>query len=347
LLLCPFCSATFKLDPLTGQKEIYSDHYVIPNMLDPATVKTYALEWLKRIHHKPAAVETEFYVIDIQGVSVPLWIVSLEGHTVWKGLVQRQRKNQQSVFASRSDYLVESGQFRRSYRWAVSARANICETWGFSRLHEPQEPITVEWDGFPLDSTLSRGKLFDEETKSSYDARKYFEFKYANGLPVLGVQVSEEEALRRAKSHVQLFHYKLSSLNVDYLVDHRTELEIAGIQLVHAPFWKVTYVYKPKSTLRYFFKPKEKQLIIGGYEKGVLVGELAMLYRDKVTVNAIISLLATLFFFMLAVVWHPAFYFVALFGMFIAAASIYLGLAKKSHDEGGAMAPILGPSSNS
>ena len=333
LLLCPFCSATFKLDTLSGQKEIFPDHYIVPNTMDAATVKSLALEWLKRLHHKPSLVEKEFFVTDIQGLSMPLWVVSLEGHTTWKGLVQKNRKSNMEWLSGKGDYLIESGQFRRSYRWAVLARNNICETWGFARLHEPHESIKVEWDGFPLDSTLSRGKLFEENPKSAYDQRKYFEFKYANGLPILGVQVADEEALRRSKAHVQLFHYKMSGLNVDYLLDHRTELEIAGIQLIHVPFWRVNYIYRPKTMLRHFFKSKDKQILISGYDRGVLVGELAILYKDKITVNAIICTIGTILFFILGGIWHPAFYLVGLFSAFIAAASIYSGVNKKSREE--------------
>jgi hypothetical protein len=149
----------------------------------------------------------------------------------------------------------------------------------------------------------------------------------------LGVQVADEEALRRSKAHVQLFHYKMSGLNVDYLLDHRTELEIAGIQLIHVPFWRVNYIYRPKTMLRHFFKSKDKQILISGYDRGVLVGELAILYKDKITVNAIICTIGTILFFILGGIWHPAFYLVGLFSAFIAAASIYSGVNKKSREE--------------
>ena len=260
--MCPFCSATFKLDLASGLKEIFGDHYIVPNTIDSGMVKVLAMEWLKRLHHKPSLAEKEFFIIDIQGFSLPLWIVSLEGHTTWKGLVQKRIRIDQSL-KSGADYLVESGQFRRSYRWAVSSRDNICETWGLTRLHEPKENVTVEWDGFPMDSTFSRGRLTDNDNeKSAYDIRNFFEFKYANGLPILGIQVSEEEALRRARSHVNLYHYKLSCLNCDYLIDYRTELEIAGIQLIHVPMWKIGYIYQPKTALRHFYKAKERKIII-------------------------------------------------------------------------------------
>jgi len=331
LLLCPFCSATFRFDVETGQKELFGDHYIVPNLLDAGTIKELALEWLRRIHHKPGAVDKEFFVVDVQGFSIPIWIVSLEGHTAWKGLVKKQ--NRHIMTHSNTDFLVETGQFRRSYRWDILARTNICETWGLTRLHEPTEAISVEWDGFPFDSTFSRGRLLDEEQKSAYDARHYFEFKYANGLPILGIQVEEEEGLRRAKNHVELYHYKLSCLNTDYLIDYRTELEVAGIQLIHVPIWKVGYLYRPRSLARHFYKPKEKRLIIDGYAKSILTGELAMVYHDKVMINAYVTAGAAILLFMLGITWHPAFVIVAVFALAISVFSVYTSMKRKAEKE--------------
>ena len=331
LLMCPFCSATFKFDVEEGQKEMFGDHYIVANLLDSATVKDLALEWLSRLHHRPGAVDKEFFVIDVQGFSLPVWVISLEAHTAWKGLVRRQNPTHVNL-ASGSEYLVETGQFRRGYRWAISARTNICETWGLVRLHEPPEPISVEWDGFPLDSTLSRGRLTDEEQKSAYEARNFFEFKYANGLPILGVQVDDREALRRAQNHVDLYHYKISTLNADYLLDYRTELEIAGIQLIHIPVWKVGYIYSPKNVLRHFYKGKERRLLIDGHGKGVLTGELALLHQDKVAINGYITGISFFIFLIMGLSWHPSFFVVAAFALVVSISSFYQS-AKKKQDE--------------
>ena len=65
----------------------------------------------------------------------------------------------------------------------------------------------------------------------------------------MGIQVDEHEALRRARHHLNQYHTQLSQLNVDYLIDYRTEFEIAGVQLIHVPIWKVKYVYKPSGLL--------------------------------------------------------------------------------------------------
>ncbi len=331
LLLCPFCSATFHFNSDSGQKDVFHDHYIVSNALDQGTVKELAIEWLRRIHHRPGGIEKEFFVTEVKGISLPLWIVSLEGHTAWKGLVKKQ--NRQLASYSTQDHLVESGQFRRSYRWAVSARTNICEIWGLSRLHQPTEPVIVEWDGFPFDSTFSRGRLVEEETKPAYESRNYFEFKYANGLPILGIQVDEDEGIRRAKHHVELYHYKLASLNSDYLIDYRTELEIAGVQLIHVPIWKVSYVYQPRSLVRYFIKPQEKKILMDGYGKGILTGEISLVYHDKVMINAYVTGLFAFLFFLLAVAWHPAFFLVSFFSLAISGFSIFTSLKQKAEKE--------------
>ena len=170
-----------------------------------------------------------------------------------------KKNNQNKIGAQRqSDYIEESGEFRRRYRWAVSSSSNICEIWGLAKLHETTEDVEFTWDGFPFDSTMSRGSLSDEDVKNAYDARNYFEFKYSNGLPIMGIQIDEHEALRRASHHLDLYHTQLSQLNVDYLVDYRTEFEIAGVQLIHVPIWKVKYMYKPSGLLR-FLQTRRKE----------------------------------------------------------------------------------------
>lgn len=323
ILMCPFCSSSFKFDVESGLKEIFADHYIVPNTSDPRAIKQLVQEWLKRLHHKPNSANAEFFVTDIKGVSIPFWVVSLEGHSYWKGLVSRKFKNRLETHQG-ADYLVESGQFRRSYRWAICARQNLCESWGMTRLHEPQEHVQADWDGFPLDSTFSRGRLSADESseRSAYDIREFFDFKFANGLPIAGVQIEEEESLRRAQNHVNMYHYKLAKLNVDFLVDIRTELEIAGIQLLHLPFWHAKYIYKPKTGLRHFYVPKEKSVLLDGYGKGVLKGELAIIYSDKVIVNAFVCAAAAIVFLLLGAAWHPAFFLVALFTVAVGATSI-------------------------
>lgn len=204
--------------------------------------------------------------------------------------------------------------------------------------HDPvaraKEAIKVDWDGFPLDSTFSRGQLQEAKSdKSAYDSREFFEFKFANGLAICGVQVNDEEALRRARLHVEQYHLELAKLNVDYLTDFRTEIEVAGIQLIHLPFWQATYVYRPRTTLRHFYRPKEKHVIMEGYNNGVLSGELPIRHKDKMWVNAIICGIATLLFFLLGVLWHPAFLLVAVFGLLVTGGSAYVASVRAAEAE--------------
>jgi hypothetical protein len=271
-------------------------------------------------------------------LSLPYWVVSLEAHTAWKGLVQRQHRTRLDSRPG-SDFLVEKDQFKRNYRWAVSGRDNICESWGMTRLHEPKEALDVRWDGFPLDSTFSRGQLQDPKTdKSAYDSREFFEFKFSNGLAIVGVQVNEEEALRRARLHVEQYHLELSRLNVDHLTDFRTEVEVAGIQLIHLPFWHATFVYRPRTTLRHFYRPKEKHVLLEGYNNGVLAGELPIRHKDKLWVNAVICGIGAVVTGLLGLVWHPAFLLVAAFALIVAGGSAYVATARANAGSDEAMA---------
>jgi hypothetical protein len=328
ILMCPFCSASFRFDLETGRKETFGDHFIIPNTLDPARVKEQVLEWLKRLHHKPGVADKEFVVLDIRGASVPFWIVSLETHTVWKGQVQRQKKTTDSRLGS--DFLTESGNFRRTYRWAVNARSNVCENWGLARLHEPKEAIDVVWDGFPLDSTYSRGRITPETQgeKTAYDRREFFEFKYSNGLPILGCQIGEEEALRRAKNHVERYHYDIALMHTDYLLDCRHELDIAGVQLIHLPFWEATYAYRPTSFLRHFYRPIEKHVLVEGINGGILKGELGIIHRDKVQINSAVTGVAAVLFFLMGALWNPIFFLVSLFFGVVSGMSAYIAMVK-------------------
>lgn len=336
LLMCPYCSATFRINYENGQKDIFPDHYIVPNMSDPGQIKGIVLEWLRRMHHKPTAVDKEYFVTDIAGYSIPYWVISMEAHTSWKGLVKRAHRNRLESQLG-GDFLLESGHFRRTYRWAVSARKNVCEVWGMTRLHEPKEALQTEWDGFPLDSTYSRGRLIDKPglgDRTAYDLREYFDFKLANNLPVLGVEIEEEEALRRARHHVNLYHYQLSKLNADFLTDYRTELEIAGVQLIHLPFWHARYVYQPKTALRHIYKPKEKNVVIEGFSSGILVGELALQRQDKLWINTAVCGSAAITFFILGILWHPAFFLVSLFAVAITAVSIFNAGGKATSEAG-------------
>ncbi|MBP6218213.1 MAG: hypothetical protein KA436_06480 [Oligoflexales bacterium] len=340
LQMCPSCSATFQIDSETGKKEIHADHFIIPNTLDSRQLRTIIIEWIKRLHHNPALVEKEYMISEVKGASIPFWVISLEAHTTWKGLVRRKNRKRLDLTPG-SSYVAESGQFHKSYRWAISARSNLCEAWGMERLHETKENVEVDWDGFPLDSTFSRGRVDVttgvksnkdgvKEELAAYDVREYFDFKFSNGLPIFSIQVSEEEALRRVKQHLLLYHYKVAKMNVDVPVDINTELEIAGIQLVHLPFWHLNYLYKPRGFLRHFQKAKEKNIVLEGYSGGILKGELGIIHRDKLWINFFACLILACVCTFLGVFWHLSFLLIAMFFLVVSGLSAFLAMIRSN-----------------
>jgi hypothetical protein len=330
ILMCGYCSASFRFEQTTGYKEIFSDHFIVPNTADPKAIKSLVEEWLKRLYHRPDAAAHDFAITDIRGISLPFWVSSIEAHTYWKGMVKRHSRSRAELNPG-GEYLSEAGRFRRSYRWAISARSNLCEFWGMTNLHQPQENVVVSWDGFPMDSTFSRGRIVESEVgdQSAYDSREAFDFKYSNGMALSGIQIDEEEALRRAETHITTYHSQIAKLNVDHLVDIRNEFDVAGIQLMHLPYWHAEYVYMPKNALRHFYKPVPKNILIEGFGKGVLNGELAMVHSEKAVVNSYVSVGVAVVFLLLGVAWHSAFLMVALFAVGIAIFGFSKAIPKK------------------
>ncbi|MDB2447468.1 hypothetical protein N9W79_02455 [bacterium] len=336
--MCPVCSSSFLVHYKEGTKEIFNDHFIVPNQSESGKVQSSVTEWLRRLHHKPAQTKKEFIVSDITGYSIPFWVVSVEVHTRWKGFVKRQTRNFMDPTPG-GNFLTEEGVFSRTYRWCVSARGNLFEHWGLAQLHVPNEELDVEWDGFPLDSTFTRGildadaltrKIGDEVISAHvYEEKEPFEFKFANGIRVLGVQTPEEEAIRRAKRHIDLYHEKLSRLNVDTLVDVRTEFDFAGIQLVHLPFWFGKYVYRPANMLSHFQQPKERNIIVEGFTNGILNGEFVMTQSDKLVINTYVTALAAVVLFILGVLWHSSFFLIALFAGGVSVASAQVSSVRK------------------
>lgn len=336
LQLCPFCSSTFSINLESGEKEIFANHFIIPNSIGDRQCRDLVLQWIKRIHHAPKRVDKEFLISDVKGIAMPFWIVSLEVNTLWKGFVRRDKTYLSEM--KTSDYVIEEGNLRRPYRWAISARRHFCDHWGFTHLHEPKEQVEVEWDGFPLDSTFSRGRIDPDtgvkkgggesgEELAAYESREYFDFKFSNGLPILAVQVGEEEAINRTRQHTALYHFKIAKANVHVPIDIQSYHDIAGIQLIHLPFWQVKYVYKPQSVLRYVQKESKKNVLVEGYTGGVLKSELSILKNDKVWINAAICGVSALIMVLFAAFAHPSFWFVAGFFSLVSAASAFVAIS--------------------
>lgn len=339
--MCPICSSSFIVDYDEGHKEVFNDHYIVPNQSEAAKIRESVIEWLRRLHHKPAQTNSEFMVSDIRGYSLPFWVVSVEVHTRWKGFVKRETRNFMDQ-SQAGQFLTEEGGFSRSYRWCVYARKNLFEHWGLKNLHVPAESLDAEWDGFPLDSTFTRGildpvaltkKIGNEIlTAHVYDEKEPFDFKFANGVNVLGIQIPEDEAVRRAKRHIENYHDRLSGLNADTLIDVKTELDFAGIQLIHLPFWFGKYVYKPSNMLSYFQPPKERNIVVEGFTNGILNGEFVMTQGDKLVINAYVTAAASVLLFIAGVVWHPSMFLISLFALAIAAASLQVSSVRKKSE---------------
>ncbi len=313
--LCNSCSTGFILDLDEGVKDVIGDHYIVPNRTDRNSIDQIFLTWIGKKYHKTKNFEKEFKIIGCYGICLPYWVVSLEANTEWSGNSQKQQvySGQQPEYSSK--FIPEHGRFGRKYRWSTLARRSTKEHWGLERLHKPVETVQVDWDGFPMDQSMGTTPT---GVPQIYASKIPFKFEQANGVMLSGVQIPEANAVAKSKIQIQEFHRRICKTKVGTLSDHRTEVEVVGVQLVHIPFWIVRYAYYPQSVFQYFTPARERRMIIGGYTGETLDGELPLEERDRVMANvyvcavfAIISLIFSIFF-------HPVFMILAsLFGFVI------------------------------
>lgn len=302
--LCPYCSSGFVLDLEEGAKDLISDHYIVPNRMDKETVEKVFYDWISRRYHRPDRVAKEFKVLGAYGMCIPYWVVSLEAHTFWSG-----HSKKQIVSSKSSDYgqqfVKEEGRFSRRYRWAILARKSPKEHWGLERLHNPMEDIIIDWDGFPLDESM--GKPIDNAAPI-YESKRSFKFDHANGLTVAGIQIKENAAIARAKDQVQEYHRRICKTKVNTLFEHRTEIEVVGIQVIHIPFWVLRYAFVPQSVFKFFTTARERRLVMQGYTENVLEAELPLNATDKVSTNLTVCGLGGVVSLVLSVFLHPLFF---------------------------------------
>lgn len=296
--ICPYCSSGFVLDYEEGTKELIGDHFVIPNRLSREKVVDIFETWIKERYHKPDRIKDEFNILGMYGICMPYWIVSLEAHSYWSGHSRKAHEyvGQRPEYSAK--FVKEEGRFSRRYRWCILARKSTKEHWGLERLHHPKESVLVDWDGFPLDESMGRPP---EDVVSIYQSKKPFKFEHVNGLVVSGVQLKENAAIARTKDQVVEYHRRICKTKVGTLQDHRTEVEVVGIQIMHIPFWVIRYGYAPKSAFRFLTKTRENRLIISGYTEAVLEAELPINANDRVMTNLIVCgvlSLVSLFFSM-------------------------------------------------
>ncbi|NBW81858.1 hypothetical protein EBR21_08895, partial [bacterium] len=141
-----------------------------------------------------------------------------------------------------------------------------------------------------------------------YDARQVFKFDHANGLTISGVQVKESSAIARTKDQIQEFHRRIAKTKVGTLYEHRTEIEIVGIHLVHLPYWVVRYSFAPKSPFRFMTTARERRLLIQGHSLAVLEAELPLSNTDKVMTNLVVCGSLAVISLGLALFFHPLFF---------------------------------------
>jgi hypothetical protein len=308
--LCPFCSSGFILDLEEGAKDIIGDHFIVPNRMDREQVESIFYEWITSRYHRPDKVKSEFQILGSYGISLPYWVISVEAHTFWSGHSQKANhyRGQGSEYGAR--FLKEENRFSRRYRWSVLARKSPKEHWGLERLHHPKEDVLVDWDGYPLDETL--GIVKGAGSASVYDARQTFKFDHANGLTISGVQVKESSAITRAKDQIQEYHRRIAKTKVGTLYEHRTEIEIVGIHLVHLPFWVVRYSFAPKSMFRFMTTARERRLLVQGHSLAVLEAELPLSSADKVMTNLMVCGSLAVVSLGLALFVHPLFFLVTM-----------------------------------
>ena len=146
-----------------------------------------------------------------------------------------------------------------------------------------------------------------------YDAKQPFNFDHANGLPVAGIQIKENKAIVRSRDQVNEYHRRLAKLKVGTLYEHRTEIEVVGIQVIHVPFWFVRYAFVPRSAFRFFTTVRERRLVIGGYTSQILEAEMPLSSSDKVMTNLIVCSGSAIFCLALAVLYNSLFFLVFLF----------------------------------
>jgi hypothetical protein len=305
--LCPFCNSGFIIDYEEGAKELIGDHFIIPNRMDKDSIEKMFKKWMMEKYHRPERVEQEFKVLGSYGVCLPFWIVSLEAHTFWSGHSQKANAYPGQSPEYGSKFLKEEGKFSRRYRWSILARKSPKEHWGMERMHHPRESVMVDWDGFPLDESMGQAP---EGVPPIYEGKESFRFDQSNGVNVAGIQIKESSAIARAKDQVQEYHRRICKTKVGTLYEHRTEIEIVGIHVVHVPFWVLRYAFVPKSVFRFLTTARERRMVISGYTEKILEAELPLNASDKVMTNLIVSGSLALISLALSIFVNPLLFFV-------------------------------------
>jgi hypothetical protein len=143
------------------------------------------------------------------------------------------RSKFKGVFERITPAVVKDEKIEKSYDWLVLARRRT------------QFP-TREYD-VPL------------KAKIPYDFRRIEKF-----AQVLNSEVSEMEAMEKAKEELENLHRFLARENVDKVIDWNSEFKFGETFYLHAPIWFITYEYKKN---RY-------QIILDGATGIVIKGDI-------------------------------------------------------------------------
>jgi hypothetical protein len=303
--LCPMCSAGFIIDPEEGVKDLIGDHYIISSKIQKDHIEELFNEWIQKRYHKPENIKNEFRILGSYGILLPYWIVSVEAHTFWSGHSAKKTQYPGRPRNLAAGFMKEEGRFTRRYRWAILARKSPKEHWGLERLHHPRESIMVDWEGFPFDESMGAQ---DSGEKAIYESKLPFKFEHAHELAVAGIETKELSAVSRTKDQINEYHRRISKNKVGTLYEHRTELEIVGLHIVHVPYWIVRYCFSPKSVFKYFTKDRERKILIQGYTKAILEAELPLSNHDKVMTNAVVCGIGAFLSLTLSFFFHWTFY---------------------------------------
>ena len=120
--------------------------------------------------------------------------------------------------------------------------------------------------------------------------------------------MKESSAIARAKDQIQEFHRRIAKTKVGTLYEHRTEVEIVGIHLVHLTFWVVRYSFAPKSPFRFMTTARERRLLVQGHTLAVLDAELPLSNSDKVMTNLLVCGSLAVLSLALSLFLHPLFF---------------------------------------
>ena len=261
---------------------------------------------------------------------LPYWVISLEAHTYWSGHCAKQKHYPGQSHELAAKFIREDGRFSRRYRWSVLARKSPKEHWGLERLHKPKEFVMTDWDGFPLDETMG---VQDEGDKPIYDAKMAFKFEHTGNLTLAGIQIKESQAILRAKDQITEYHRRIAKSKIGSLYEHRTEVEVIGIHIVHIPFWLLRYSFSPNSVFRLFSTVRERRILVQGYTKAVLDAEMPLSSSDKVLTNLIVCGVLGFISLVLSVFFHPLFFLSFLGFSFVAGISAWKILKKEKQDD--------------